>query len=137
MKIRAALLIAAIAATASLPGVASAATTIEEQRTAILDCKRQRSVGGAAWMQQRRYASGSNMAVQIVPYDQVSAIDANAINICAASKLGLAPVDGSVLSRKRTVVRSVRAPYGYRGTDCGRNPVILYKGDLYCQWANR
>ena len=77
------------------------------------------------------------MAVQIIPYNEVSLIEADAINDCAATSLGLTPVSGSVISRKRTTVRSIRAPYGYRNADCGRNPTILYGGDLYCTWSKR
>ena len=131
----------AFAVAAALPGAASAtpASELEMQRTAILDCKRQQGVGGAAYIEQRRYGSASSqMAVQIVPYDQVDFIRADAINRCAAGKLGLSEADiDQFNSRSRTVVRSIRAPGGYRGMDCGRTPSILYKGDLYCQWARR
>lgn len=131
----------AFAVAAALPGVASAltATELEAQRTAILECKKQQLVGGAAYIEQRGSGTATDrMAVQIAPYDQVTYMSADSINRCAAAKLGLAEAEiAQFNSRKRTVVRSLRAPGGYRGLDCGRNPSILYKGDLYCQWARR
>ncbi len=131
----------AFAAAAALPGVASAlsAAELEVQRTAILECKRQHQVGGAAYIEQRKTGTATaQMAVQIAPYDQVTYQSAASINRCAAGKLGLAEADMEQFnSRKRTVVRSVRAGGGYRNMSCGRNPSILYKGDYYCQWARR
>ena len=130
-----------LAIAAALPGAAMAvsAAELEAQRTAILECKRQHLIGGAAYIEQRTHGTAtSQMAVQIAPYDQVTYQSADSINRCAAGKLGLAEADFEQFnSRNRTIVRSLRAPAGYRGQTCGRNPTILYKGDLYCQWARR
>ncbi|PRY21813.1 hypothetical protein CLV78_10884 [Aliiruegeria haliotis] len=135
---RAKLLTTALALAVALPGAASALTAVEEQRSVILDCKKSRGVGGAAYLeQQKANPSSTAMSVQIVPYDRVTYIDADAINACAARRLGLAPAQGRLTANQRTIVRSIRAPGGYRGMDCGRNPTILFRGDLYCQWARR
>ncbi len=129
------------AVAAALPGAAMAVSNaeLEAQRTAILECKGQHLIGGAAYIVQRSYGTAaSKMAVQIVPYDQVTYQSAASINRCAAGKLGLSEAEiAQIDSRGRTIVRSVRAPAGYWGQTCGRNPSILYKGDLYCQWARR
>ncbi|WP_068114150.1 hypothetical protein [Tropicimonas marinistellae] len=138
MSIRVKLLTAAIALIVVLPGTAPAMGTVEEQRSAILDCKRVRGVGGSAWLEQGKVSpTDTEMSVRIVPYDRVTYMDADAINTCAAQRLGLLPAEGRLTARQRTVVRSIRAPGGYARVDCGRNPSILYKGDLYCQWARR
>ncbi len=139
MHLRASVLVAAVALATAHTGVATAASDVEAQRSAILDCKRSRGIGGAAWIEQGHTSSAtSQMVVQIAPYDRVTFQDAAAINACAAGRLGLAPTDGATTtSRTRTAVRSLRQPGGYRGMDCGRNPSILYKGDLYCQWTRR
>jgi hypothetical protein len=138
MPNRVKLLMSAIALAIALPGAASALTALEQQRSVLLECKRMRGVGGAAYLEQwRAPVSDINMSVRIVPYDRVTFADADAINACASRRLGLAPVEGRLTAKQRTVVRSIRAPGGYYRTDCGRNPVILYKGDLYCQWARR
>ena len=131
-------IVAVLALAVALPGSASALTEIEEQRSVILDCKRARGIGGAAWIEQRPGSTASSaMQVQIAPYDRVTAPDAQTINACAANRLGLSAAEFATSTRNRTVVRSVRAPYGYRGIDCGPYPSILYKGDLYCQWEKR
>lgn len=126
---------------AALPGIAMALSNaeLEAQRTAILECKRQHVIGGAAYIEQRRSGTATaQMAVQIVPYDQVTYQSAASINRCAAGRLGLTEANfAKVSSRNRTIVRSIRAPGGYWNMTCGRNPSILYKGDLYCQWARR
>ncbi|MDV7145207.1 hypothetical protein R3X27_21195 [Tropicimonas sp. TH_r6] len=131
----------AFALAAALPGVASAlsAAELEVQRTAILECKRQQLVGGAAYIEQRSSGTATDrMAVQIAPYDQVTYQSADSINRCAAGKLGLGEAEMEQFnSRNKTVVRSIRAGGGYRNMSCGRNPSILYKGDLYCQWSRR
>ncbi|MFD0978154.1 MULTISPECIES: hypothetical protein [Tropicimonas] len=138
MSNRVKLLTAALALCIALPGASSALTAVEEQRTAILDCKRIRGVGGSAYLEQQKPSAGTTqMSVRIVPYDRVTYMDADYINACAAKRVGLAPAEGRLTSKKRTVVRSIRAPGGYYGMDCGRSPAILYKGDLYCQWARR
>ncbi|SFC95393.1 hypothetical protein [Tropicimonas isoalkanivorans] len=138
MSDRVKLLMSAIALAIALPGAASALTAVEEQRSVLLECKRMQGVGGAAYLEQwRGPVSDITMSVRIVPYDRVTFADADAINACASRKLGLGPVDAGLTARQRTVVRSIRAPGGYYRTDCGRSPSILYKGDLYCQWARR
>ncbi|RYH08785.1 hypothetical protein [Tropicimonas sp. IMCC6043] len=139
MKYRFHLLTAAIVVASSLASVASASTTLDAQRDAIVQCKAQRFVGGAAYIVQRKGASASSqMAVEILPYDQVTYVDADAINRCAAKRLGLTQAEIDKIGwRTRTIVRSIRYPNGYRGQGCGRTPSILYKGDLYCQWARR
>lgn len=130
---------AAISIAASLPGSASASVDVEEQRSAILTCKRQNGISGAAYIEQRSSSAraAGQMDVMIVPYDQVTVRDADTINACAARKLGLSEAEiASFNSRTRTTVRSIRQPYGDR-KGCGRNPSVLYRGDLYCQWAKR
>ena len=124
----------------AVASAAVAATDVEQQRSTLLECKKARGIGGAAYLEQNRSAStvGGKMTVQIVPYANVMYADAEAINQCAARRLGLLPsTDGYDGQRKRTIVRSQRFPAGRRGMSCGRNPSILYKGDLYCQWARR
>lgn len=135
MPLRRNLPAALLALAVALPGAALAGVAIEEQRSVLLDCKRDRSVPGAAWFNQARgSASSTRMLVQIVPYDRVTAEDASAINACAEGRLGLGPaLSPGRAATSRTVVKSIRAPAGYKGVDCGRNPSILYRGDLYCQ----
>ncbi|NDR58958.1 hypothetical protein [Aliiruegeria sabulilitoris] len=138
-RVRLLLTATAISIAASLPGMASANIAVEDQRSAILTCKSQNGISGAAYIEQRSSAAraAGQMDVMIVPYDQVTVLDADRINACAASRLGLSEAEiASFNSRKRTVVRSIRHPYGDR-KGCGRNASVLYRGDLYCQWAKR
>ena len=132
--------IASLFATTTAFALAGAAVTagdapIEDQRSAILACKRIGHIGGAAYITQRRSATyrAGQMNAMIVPYDRVTRPDANMINACAADRLGLREA-GIVFSNSRTTLRSIRNPAGDR-IGCGTNPSVLYGGDLYCQWA--
>ncbi|MFV0333428.1 MAG: hypothetical protein ACK5JR_05080 [Tropicimonas sp.] len=122
---------------ASLAGTAAAdMPSIEDQRSAIMACKRIKAVDGAAYIEQRRSATyrAGQMNARIVPYDQVSSRDAAAINACAAERLGLGAAQAAFYkTRKGTALRSVRQPAGYPD-GCGKVPVVLFRGDLYCQW---
>ena len=132
--------IASLFATATAFALAGAAVmagdaSIEDQRSATLACKQIERVGGAAYITQRRSATykAGQMNAMIVPYDRVTHPAANAINSCAAARLGLRRAD-IAFSNSRTTTRSIRNPAG-DGIGCGTTPSVLYRGDLYCQWS--
>ena len=118
----------------------ASAASVDAQTRAIFACKSEAGIGGEASLAT---TLGAEPVVTILPFDEVTAEDAAAINACAARTLSGAATSASAASKSH---RSQRGQSGrsYRGGYVvNANPVIrsplcpkdfygLYRGSLYC-----
>ena len=129
-------MLAAAAAFGLLAAQGASAASVEAQTRAIFACKAEAGIGGEASLST---SLGAEPVVTILPFDQVTAEDAAAINACAARTASSAAASSSAGSKSsRAQGRYHRGGYTVNANPIIRSPLCpknfygLYRGSLYC-----